>query len=172
MVRLVRDLRFTLAATAVAAVILLTHVDLWALGRTLLAPLEAYAANTLLCGLTVLCGGCLLDLLFRFVRKRRQAEAQSQKLKTHQATMRTVLHIVNNFLNGLLLFELEAEPVVSREAFEELERLVQQTHGKLTALGDLDSLQEISTPTGDAIELPGVTPPSLIPAPTPQTSLR
>ena len=166
MARLVLDLRFTLVATVAAAAIVWTHADL----LTLLAPMEKYGANTVFCGLAVICAGVLIDLVFRALRRRRQAEAEAQKLRTHQATMRTVLHIVNNFLNGLLLFELEAEPVVSRRSFEELERLVQQTHQNLKALADLEVLREITTPTGDAIELPNSSSASLVPGATPGTT--
>jgi hypothetical protein len=81
-------------------------------------------------------------------RRRRREELAALKLQTLQATMRTVHGIVNNFLNNLLLFEMEARGKVSPKYLDDLDELIQVTHQKLKALGDVTTVEERHTPTG------------------------
>ena len=152
--KILPELRVTAAATIIAVALIATGTNIVEPVLNFLLTLPKHGTSALWSGAAWIAFGLLADFVLRIGRKRRQANLEEQKLQAHRATMRTVLHIVNNFLNGLLLFELEAEPVVSRESFEQLERLVQQTHERLKALGDLDSLNEIETPTGTGIALP------------------
>jgi hypothetical protein len=75
-------------------------------------------------------------------RKQRQAEVEAQKLRTLKATMRTVQDIVNNFLNNLLLFEMEAQGKVAPHELDKLEDLARQTYDRLKSLADVESVRE------------------------------
>jgi hypothetical protein len=69
-------------------------------------------------------------------------EVQEERLKVFSATMRTVHDIVNNFLNNLQLFRLEAEEknALEPESLELMESIIQDTTSRLKKLGDLDSI--------------------------------
>jgi hypothetical protein len=174
-VRAIRALRVTIAATAAAGVLIatgrVTTIDLVQVSRDLGDQIAKYGISVLPSAVVLIAMGLLADLLLDLRRKRRLADTEAQKLQAHKATMRTVLHIVNNFLNSLLLFELEVEPLVGRESCEALDRLVQQTHDKLKALGDLEAVHEIWLPTGVGIAFPEPPPaPEVNVAKTPTTS--
>jgi len=94
--------------------------------------------------------GLVLDLT-RIRRERdRTIELQDQRLRVLRATMRTVQDIVNNFLNNLLLFRLEAEEskALSDSSLELLDSLITETGDKLKTLGDVDSTREVSLAEG------------------------
>ena len=80
------------------------------------------------------------------------SNAEEQKLRVLKATMRTVHHIVNNFLNNLQLFRLEAEGLLSDESLELFDSLVQQTAADLKKLGDLDTVREKQMAGGIGID--------------------
>jgi hypothetical protein len=98
--------------------------------------------------------GLVFDLSGIQREKERTIELQDQRLKVLQATVRTVQDIVNNFLNNLLLFRLEAEEsrALSDTSLQQMESLIVETGDKLKALGELDTAREIPLAGG----LPGI----------------
>jgi len=88
--------------------------------------------------------GLLVDLLLNKRQKERYIELQEQRLRVLKATMRTVQDIVNNFLNNLSLFRLEAEDkgALSESSLQMMDSLLQETSGKLNALGELQATPE------------------------------
>src|SRR5438552_18320091 len=85
-------------------------------------------------------------------REEREAEIQAQRLRVLKATMRSVHHIVNNCLNSLQLFRLDAEDALPPESLDLLDELVQDTAAKLQMLGDLEATPEKPTPIGICID--------------------
>ncbi len=73
-------------------------------------------------------------------KDRNALELRESKLKTLQITMFTVHHIVNNFLNRLLLIRIEAEDegTISQETLERLEADISDVSRKLVALSELE----------------------------------
>jgi len=65
--------------------------------------------------------------------------------------MRTVQEIVNNALNALQLFRLDAEGVLPPESLKLFDDITQETAEKLRALGDLESTSEAVSPLGPTI---------------------
>lgn len=150
------ELRFTILGAAICTALVLVaslaNVDLIKLDLNLLNGIEKNEVDDIGSGLTLIFIGLAIDRVLSHRRKlnRQHAALEAQKLRTHQATMRTVHDIVNNFLNGLQLFELPAND--DRDILEEL---IQDTSQKLKALGDLESIVEKSLAVGIGIEYPG-----------------
>ena len=84
-------------------------------------------------------------------RRQAQREIDAQRLKVLKATMRTVQDIVGNFLNNVQLFQIEAEGKLPPESLAELEALARETAGRLTALGNLEEVQEVPLAIGSVI---------------------
>ncbi|MBU0944627.1 MAG: hypothetical protein KJ804_17865 [Proteobacteria bacterium] len=74
-------------------------------------------------------------------RDKKELELRESKLKTLQITMFTVHHIVNNFLNRLLLIRIEAEEkgTISQETLEKLEADIVDVSKKLVALSEVEN---------------------------------
>ena len=72
---------------------------------------------------------------------RNKLKIQEERLRVYSATMRTVHDIVNNFLNNLQVFQLEAEKTnaLDPESLELMDSIIQQTATKLKNMGKLDS---------------------------------
>ena len=77
-------------------------------------------------------------------RRQHKFAVQEERLRVLRATMRTVHDIVNNFLNNLQLFKLEAEEkkILEPESLALMDSIIQETAIKLKRLGDLDSTLE------------------------------
>jgi hypothetical protein len=166
MIAILKGMWATLVAVGLAIVMILiatlTNVDLINLNLKLLNGIEKNEIDDLLIAGALICVGLTIDLWQR--RKRQQAEIDAQKLRTLKATMRTVQDIVNNFLNNLLLFQMDAAAVMPHGSLDSIEELSQQTYQKLKALGDLESVRETPLATGAGIEYPDNRPISLMPA--------
>ncbi|MBU0960299.1 MAG: hypothetical protein KKD01_08865 [Proteobacteria bacterium] len=73
-------------------------------------------------------------------KDKKELELRESKIRTLQITMFTVHHIVNNFLNRLLLIRIEAEEegTISQESLEKLEADISDVSRKLVALSELE----------------------------------
>ena len=101
---------------------------------------------------TVILIGLAFDSIFAGARRRREMEIREQRLRVLKATMRTVQNIVNNSLNNLQLFRIEAEGLLPPESLRAFDRIVKQTSAELRHLGDLTSTPEVHLATGVGIE--------------------
>jgi hypothetical protein len=145
----------TAMMSLVAAFIAIAHAvighDLFDFVVGLINRVDPYGLDELVIPLLLIFAGRHIDL--GRTRQRQEREIQAQRLHILRATMRTVQDIVNNFLNNLQLFRLEAEAgAVSAESLHAFDELVQATSTKLTALGDLDSTPERVHATGIGID--------------------
>jgi hypothetical protein len=106
--------------------------------------LEHLEVDEFLIAGTSISAGLLLDLILNKRQKERYIELQEQRLRVLRATMRTVQDIVNNFLNSLSLFRLEAEDkgALSESSLQMMDSLIQETSAKLIALGKLQGTPE------------------------------
>jgi hypothetical protein len=88
------------------------------------------------------------------IRDKHNLKVQEERVKVLRATMRTVHDIVNNFLNNLQLFQLEAEDknALEPESLLLLESIIQDTTTKLKKLGDLKSTPEKQMAGGICID--------------------
>ncbi|MHC5210919.1 MAG: hypothetical protein ACYTG2_09400 [Planctomycetota bacterium] len=69
----------------------------------------------------------------------REAAAQAQTVAVFHRTMRSVQHIMNNFLNQMLHFKTRAEDVgaFNEEMLREFDRLITDTSDRITQLSEL-----------------------------------
>jgi hypothetical protein len=139
----------TILAVGMVLTAALTTYDVVKLDLQILDGIARHEVDDLLAGLLLIFLGVTIDLIAR--RKRHKAEIEAQKLRTLKATMRTVHDIVNNFLNNLMVFELQAAAITKPGALDPLERIIHETAGKLKALGDLESVREIPLAMGPGI---------------------
>lgn len=141
-------------ATVLATILMLasvfTHFDPFALMLELmlevLEQIQRYKMDKLAIPVAVIMAGFLIDRMIVRPREQREAEIQIQRLRVLKATMRSVHHIVNNFLNSLQLFRLDAEDTLPLESLELLDELVRDTSAQLQTLGDLETTPEKPTP--------------------------
>lgn len=122
----------------------LSERDVFDYLQGILAYLEHFEADEILIAVMSISAGLLLDLLLNKRQKERYIELQEQRLRVLRATMRTVQDIVNNFLNGLALFRLEAEDkgALSESSLQTMDSLIRETSAKLNALGELQGTPE------------------------------
>jgi hypothetical protein len=176
MMKILKDLRVTLIAVALAVAMILSaalgNIDLVKLNLRFLDGIEKHEADDLISGFLLILAGIIVDRVLAHHRKRREAEVEAEKLRTLKATMRTVQDIVNNFLNNLMVFELEAAATMPEESLDQLERVIQETSGKLKALGDLTSVAEKPLALGVGIAYPDHTRVSLAGQCTPSATPR
>lgn len=85
---------------------------------------------------------------------KKNLEVQEERLKVLKATMRTVQDIVGNFLNNLLLFQMEAKEknALQPESLERMNSIISDTAARLKKLGDLDTIHEKPMATGTGID--------------------
>ena len=90
---------------------------------------------------------CLLIMLFAFYAqitstKLERLKEEKLKLSTLKATMYRVHDIVNNFLNNLQLFRMEAEEsgAISTESLELFDSIIEQASNRVKELGDLEEI--------------------------------
>ena len=156
--KVLKDLRVTLIAAALSVAMILTaafaDVDLIKLNLRFLDGIEKHEVDDLISGLLLIVAAIIVDRTLSHRRKHREAEVEAEKLRTLKATMRTVQDIVNKFLNNLMVFELEAAATMPRGSLDQLERLIQETSGKLKSLGDLTSVEEKPLALGFGIAYP------------------
>lgn len=139
----------TIVAGTVGVVIVayafIFHKDVFDFLVIILEYLENYEVDEILIAGVLILIGLAVDLS-RIRREREHTiELQDQRLKVLRATVRTVQDIVNNFLNNLLLFRLEAEEnhALSNSSLQLMDSLIAETGAKLNALADLDATREI-----------------------------
>ena len=101
--------------------------------------------------LVIVVGACA-DAFLSGQRVKREIEIQAQRLRVLRATMRAVQEIVNNTLNELQLFRLDAEGLVPQESLKLFDDIIQGTSAKLKALEELESTPEIGSPFGNIID--------------------
>ena len=122
----------------------LSEKDIFEYLSALLDYLEHLEADEFLIAGASISAGLLLDLILNRRQKERYIELQEERLRVLRATMRTVQDIVNNFLNSLSLFRLEAEDkgAMTESSLQEMDALIQETSARLNALGELRGTPE------------------------------
>lgn len=97
----------------------------------------------------------MMNWVEKIETRKKEIELQEARLRTLKITMRTVHHIVNNFLNRLLLIQLESEEkgTISEESLKKLEEDITAVSRQLMELGDLEN-------PGDSEEFKKFFPPS------------
>ena len=150
--RIIRSYKATMLAGLFILTILLTGVDLAAVANGLLMTIADQKIAGIIAAVVLIALGLCLDVFAAAQRARREAEIQAQRLSVFKATMRTVHEIVNNALNEMQLFRLDAEGVMPEKSLSSFDDLIKRTAAQVKALGDLESTPEGESPIGRRID--------------------
>lgn len=146
------------SATAIASILgiglvlmaVLTDFDLVKLNPAFLERIDKRSADDIVLGVAIIFVGLAVDLSNR--RRRRQTELAAQRLRVLKATMRTVQDIVNNLLNNIQLFRMDAEGALPEETLKQLDAVVEEAASQIRALGNLDEVKEKQMALGVGID--------------------
>ena len=142
----------TLLAAAILTGIFFTNFDLFNLGFKEILRIEDNELDEFVTAFLLIIVGLSLDLVRARQIARRRAETNEQRLQVLKATMRTVHDLMNNFLNNLQLFRMEAEEgPLTPESLELFDDLISGTAEKLKALGDSELVIEYQMASGVGI---------------------
>ena len=89
---------------------------------------------------------CMMNWTERVERRTTELSLREARLQTLEATMYTVHHIVNNFLNRLLMIRLESEKngKLSESTLEQLEADIAEVSKQLVELGKIKDPEDSS----------------------------
>jgi hypothetical protein len=142
-----------LIAVPVFLGIFFTEFDVIDTGLKNIIRVENSEMDELVTAFLIVIFGLVLDQLRARSRARRRFEIEEQRLRVLKATMRTVQDLVNNFLQNMQLFRLEAEDgPLSLESLKLFDDLSSETSARLTALGNSKVVSEIQMASGTGIE--------------------
>jgi hypothetical protein len=141
-----------LLAVSILAGSWFSNVDLFDTGLREILRIENNEWDEVASAFVLIVVGLVIDQLRERQVARRRAEIEEQRLRVLKATMRTVQDIVNNFLNNMQLFRMEAEDgPLSVESLKLFDDLINETAEKLKALGDSESVVEYKMASGIGI---------------------
>ena len=106
--------------------------------------LEAVEADEIFLGLIVVTVGVVVDLTRRLQKIQTAAIIERERTAVLRSTMRTVLDIVNNFLNTIMLFKVEAERsgALGPDMLSMMDRTIFQTSEQLKQLASVQTVIE------------------------------
>ena len=141
-----------LLAVSILAGSLFWNLDLFDLGLREILRIENNKWDEFASAFVLIITGLVIDQLREQRVARRRSEIEQQRLRVLKATMRTVQDIVNNFLNNIQLFRMEAEDgPLSVESLKLFDDLINETAEKLKALGDSELVIEYRMASGIGI---------------------
>jgi hypothetical protein len=131
-----------------------TDFDFIDLGLKHLARIDNNELDEIVVAFLIVIGGMIADRVRARSLETRKLEIDAERLRVLKATMRTVQDLVNNFLQNMQLFHMEAtDGIVSPESLKLLEELIFETAEKLNAIADVNEVIETNLASG-----PGVLP--------------
>ena len=119
-----------------------------------LEKLEHLKIHALILPAFVGAGALSIDLWIANRKQAVEAKIQEQRLRMMQTTVRTLQHVVNNYLNNMQLFRPEEEGLGS-ESLELFDTLNQRVAESLKRLGDLSEPREKETGAGPVLDYSG-----------------
>jgi hypothetical protein len=154
--KFLRNHLVTCIAILIAVLVLLgiffTDFDVIETGLKDIVRLENNEIDELVTAFLIVIFGLIIDQMRARSRARRRSEIDEQRLRVLKATMRTVQDVMNNFLNNMQLFRMEAEEgPLSPESLKLFDDLIFEASEKLTALGDSKVVNEIEMASGTGI---------------------
>ena len=109
----------TFVGLIIASILVLSALlgnDLVKLDLKFIESIQQHEVDDILTAFLIILVSLIIDEIRIARAHRREAETMEAKLRTLKATMRTVQDLVNNCLNGLQLFRLEAEEAVPADS--------------------------------------------------------
>jgi len=141
-----KNYKLTLIGLAISVVVLLIaiffEVDLFEQLSYFLQSLEKYEVDEFIIPIAIVVAFTLFDL----IRRQRSQKIELEKIKIYQAMMSSTHHILNNFLNKMQLFKMEAEdnPGFNPDILTFYDKIIEDASMKIDALGRVTNINESS----------------------------
>lgn len=140
----------TYVTIALAGAILITDfstdINLFRMASNFFERIGRNHVDALIAVALIILIGRSIDVVVAGQKAKREQEIQAQRLIVLKATMRAVQHIVNNGLNELQLFRLDAEGLLQEKSLKLFDEIIHRIAAQLTALGDLESTAGLGPP--------------------------
>ncbi len=146
--RILNNLKITvimfIVGSAIYLIARILNFDVFEFSAGILNSLENFEVDEIFVVVILIIIGLAIDM---FVLKNRRAQeiiVQQQRLRVLRATMRSVQDIVNNFLQSMQLFTMEAEKkqALNSKSLETINSLIFETTNKINRLSALESTPE------------------------------
>ena len=137
---------FTIIGMVLALTVLFStlffKIDLFEIVHGILSGLEEYEADEFIIPVIILSVFSLFDQ----VRRQRLKKIEDEKLKIYEAMMHSTHHILNNFLNQMLLFKMSADNTTGfdPEILSLYDMVINDATAQIEALGNIVSVDEAS----------------------------
>ena len=134
-------LGFLIAATIFVAT-LLSGVDLFEQILVRLHSLEHFELDELILPLLVF----LIFVIADFLHRQKTQKIEAEKIKIYKAMLSSTHHVLNNFLNQMQIFKVEAEQSAGfdSEILDYYKKIIADTSLQLDALGSITDINEQS----------------------------
>jgi hypothetical protein len=136
----------------VVSAALIGDIDVIKLNLGIFERIQTHELDDTIVSIGLIVLGLIIGYVIARRRVKREAEMQVLRMQVLEATMRTVRDIVNNCLNNLQLFRMDADGVLPQTSLQLFDDVVQDTSARLKALGDLESVPERQMASGIGID--------------------
>lgn len=121
---------------------LFLDIDFFEYLTEMLQKLEKYELDELIISIFIF----LLFAYFDQTRKQKTARIDREKAKIYRAMLLSTHHILNNFLNQMMLFKLAAEEThgFPQEVLTLYDQIIQSAQIQIKALGNVENINEES----------------------------
>jgi len=149
--KLLQEWTWTGVAIIVGATIVLTSVltdfDFVRINFRVLEGIQKHSVDDIVVGIALVFVGLMVDMS----KRKKRVEMAEQRLRVLKATMRTVQDVVNNLLNKMQLFRMEAEGVLPETTLKEMDDAIHEAAAQIRALGNVDEVIEKQMASGVGI---------------------
>lgn len=129
-------------AIAILLITLIADIDLFEASIALLQKFETYEIDELIIP-------ALIFLIFAFVdlsKRQKRQKIKFEKIKIYEAMMSSTHHILNNFINQILLFKITADktPGFNPKVLALYDQIHKEATSQIQALGNISKIDEKS----------------------------
>lgn len=127
-----------LVSTSMYLVTGITHANYFKAYLRFLAGLESRHLDVLVFPVTVL----FLFSIAQLLVNRRYEIIEAERAKIYRAMLRSTHHVLNNFLNNMLLFRITADrtPEFPKEVLQLFDQVIRDAEAQIVSLGSIERI--------------------------------